>query len=68
MATDSVLASIHLAGGNATDLDAREIYVDRCAIGVAAVAGRTAAEIAEFLGWSSVKRTLERIRQKARQS
>ena len=31
-------------------------FVDRCAIGVAAIAGRTAAEMDEFFGWENVAR------------
>ncbi len=31
-------------------------FVDRCAIGVAALAGRTAAEMDEFFGWENVAR------------
>lgn len=31
-------------------------FVDRCAIGVAAIAGRTAPEIDEFFGWEGVAR------------
>lgn len=31
---------------------APELVVDRCAIGVAALAGRSAREIASFFGWS----------------
>lgn len=35
---------------------AEPFFVDRCAIGVAAIAGRTAPEIDEFFGWENVAR------------
>jgi hypothetical protein len=45
---------------------ASEDVVDRCAIGVAALAGRSAREIESFFEWQHIKGRLERLRAAAR--